>query len=93
MSAAERDWAHFLAPIKDLAENWNIDLAKDLEDYLDELDSMQYTFGDGATLNFAQGEHWHLHRPGRMCFFLCVCVVDVFSNTSTTHRKTKRYIS
>ena len=29
---------YLLAPVKDLVENWNVDLAADLEDYLEELE-------------------------------------------------------
>lgn len=31
----EARFAHLLQPIKDLAKNWNIDIASDLEDYLE----------------------------------------------------------
>jgi condensin-2 complex subunit H2 len=38
-----------------LAQNWNIDVAKDLEDYLDELEHIQISFDGGKTsLNFAE---------------------------------------
>jgi len=41
---------------RDLAENWNIDIAKDLEDYLLELEHITFEFdGVGKTLNFAEG--------------------------------------
>ena len=33
-------FAHLLQPIRDLAQNWHIDLATELEDYLHELDSI-----------------------------------------------------
>jgi condensin-2 complex subunit H2 len=39
----------------DLAQNWAIDVAKDLEDYLEELESIKISFDGGKTsLNFAQ---------------------------------------
>lgn len=38
-----------------MAQNWNIDVAKDLEEYLDELEHVQISFDGGKTsLNFAQ---------------------------------------
>ena len=39
-SDAEVRFAHLLQPIRDLAQNWHIDLATELEDYLQELDSL-----------------------------------------------------
>ena len=33
----ENRFAHLLRPIRDLSENWNIDIAKYLEDYLQEV--------------------------------------------------------
>ena len=40
---------------RDIAENWDIDVAKELEDYLDELESVTITFDGGKTnLNFAE---------------------------------------
>lgn len=39
----------------DLAQNWNIDVARDLEEYLDELEGVEISFDGGKTsLNFAQ---------------------------------------
>lgn len=38
-----------------MAQNWNIDVAKDLEEYLEELESIQISFDGGkTTLNFAE---------------------------------------
>eukprot|EP01138_Halocafeteria_seosinensis_P013316 gb/GECG01013602.1/.p1 GENE.gb/GECG01013602.1/~~gb/GECG01013602.1/.p1 ORF type:complete len:810 (+),score=155.22 gb/GECG01013602.1/:1-2430(+) len=51
---AER-FSHLLQPIRDLAENWNIDVARELEDYLEELESLTISLPDGKTnLNFAE---------------------------------------
>lgn len=33
----ENKYTHLLQPIRDLAENWNIDVAAELEDYLKEV--------------------------------------------------------
>jgi hypothetical protein len=44
-----------LQPIRDLAQNWCIDVARDLEDYLEELESIQISLDGGrSTLNFAE---------------------------------------
>ena len=52
-------FAHLLKPIRDLAENFSIDLAAELEDYLEELEGIEISFHDEAsdatrTLNFAE---------------------------------------
>ena len=52
-------FAHLLKPIRDLAENFNIDLATELEDYLEELEAITISFHDEETnskrqLNFAE---------------------------------------
>lgn len=40
---------------RDLASNWKINIAEDLEDYLDELESISINFDGGCTnLNFAE---------------------------------------
>ena len=44
-----------LAPIRDLAENWNIDLASQLEEYLEEIGQIEITFDNGRTkIDFVQ---------------------------------------
>jgi len=44
-----------LQPIRDLAGNWNIDVAAELEEYIDDLQNIQINFVDGETnLNFAE---------------------------------------
>lgn len=44
-----------LQPIRDLAKNWDVDIAGNLEDYLDELDNVIVTFDGGlVTMNFAE---------------------------------------
>ncbi|KAG7394281.1 Condensin-2 complex subunit H2 [Phytophthora boehmeriae] len=35
---------HLLQPIRDLSKNWNIDLASELEEYMDKLDSLSISF-------------------------------------------------
>ncbi|KAK7079757.1 Condensin-2 complex subunit H2 [Halocaridina rubra] len=45
----------FLNPIRDLTKNWEVDIAKYMEDYLEELAEIQITFDGGETLmNFAE---------------------------------------
>ena len=52
--AAQRRFAHLLEPIRDLAQNWSIDIASELEEYLGELESITISFEDGKTLDFAE---------------------------------------
>ncbi|KAF2354588.1 Condensin-2 complex subunit H2 C-terminal [Trinorchestia longiramus] len=45
----------FLNPIRDLTKNWEVDIAKYLEEYLEELAEVQITFDGGETMmNFAE---------------------------------------
>ncbi|XP_043964338.1 condensin-2 complex subunit H2 isoform X2 [Gambusia affinis] len=55
MESAESRYAHLLQPIRELTKNWEIDVASELNDYLEELDEMCITFDGGRTrLNFAE---------------------------------------
>ncbi|KAF1372060.1 hypothetical protein PFLUV_G00260410 [Perca fluviatilis] len=55
MESAESRFPHLLQPIRELTKNWEIDVASELNDYLDELDDMCITFDGGKTrLNFAE---------------------------------------
>ena len=40
-AAAADKYAHLLAPLRDLASNWNIDVARELEDYLGALQTLE----------------------------------------------------
>lgn len=51
----ESRFAHLLQPIRELTKNWDVDVALELNDYLEELDEMCITFDEGKTrLNFAE---------------------------------------
>ncbi|XP_037546554.1 condensin-2 complex subunit H2 [Nematolebias whitei] len=55
MDPTENRYAHLLQPIRELTKNWEIDVASELNDYLEELDEMCITFDEGKTrLNFAE---------------------------------------
>ncbi|XP_018530421.1 condensin-2 complex subunit H2 [Lates calcarifer] len=55
MESTENRFAHLLQPIRELTKNWEIDVASELNDYLEELDEMCITFDGGKTrLNFAE---------------------------------------
>lgn len=51
----ENRFAYLLQPIRDLASNWDIDIAAELEEYLEELEGITFAIEDvGPSLNFAE---------------------------------------
>ncbi|KAJ3426801.1 condensin-2 complex subunit h2 [Anaeramoeba flamelloides] len=51
----EKKFMHLLKPIRGLAQNWNIDIANELEDYLVDLEEISISFDGGSTnLNFVE---------------------------------------
>lgn len=55
MESTESRFAHLLQPIRELTKNWEIDVASELNDYLEELEDMCIMFDGGKTrLNFAE---------------------------------------
>uniref|UniRef100_A0AAR2J795 Condensin-2 complex subunit H2 n=1 Tax=Pygocentrus nattereri TaxID=42514 RepID=A0AAR2J795_PYGNA len=55
MNSAETRFAHLLQPIRELTKNWDVDLATQLGEYLEELDQMTISFDGGKTMmNFAE---------------------------------------
>ncbi|KAG7232440.1 hypothetical protein INR49_008860 [Caranx melampygus] len=54
MESTESRYAHLLQPIRELTKNWEIDVASELNDYLEELDEMCITFDGETRLNFAE---------------------------------------
>ncbi|XP_043093848.1 condensin-2 complex subunit H2 [Puntigrus tetrazona] len=55
MDCAETRYAHLLQPLRDLTKNWDVDLASQLGEYLEELDQMTISFDGGKTMmNFAE---------------------------------------
>jgi condensin-2 complex subunit H2 len=47
---------HLSQPIKDLVSNWNVDIASELNDYLDVLESITFSYDGEVSLNFAEGK-------------------------------------
>uniref|UniRef100_A0A8B9JN23 Condensin-2 complex subunit H2 n=1 Tax=Astyanax mexicanus TaxID=7994 RepID=A0A8B9JN23_ASTMX len=55
MDSAETRFAHLLQPIREMTKNWDVDLATQLGEYLEELDQMTISFDGGkTTMNFAE---------------------------------------
>ena len=51
---SETRFAHLLEPNRDIAQNWSIDIALELEDYLTELESITISFDDGKQVDFTE---------------------------------------
>lgn len=51
LNGVESRFAHLLKPIRDLQDNFNIDLAHELEEYLDQLENAQFAFENAAGKN------------------------------------------
>lgn len=57
-------FGHLLKPIRELAANWDINIASELEEYLDVLESVSFSVEGSSNVNFAEGE---AHKGRRMC--------------------------
>jgi hypothetical protein len=53
VSTMESRFSDLLVPIRDLARNWDVDIAVQLEEYLDELLKLRFTVNN-SSLNFAE---------------------------------------
>eukprot|EP00058_Branchiostoma_floridae_P022994 XP_002608484.1 hypothetical protein BRAFLDRAFT_128032 [Branchiostoma floridae] len=54
-NAVDKRFAHLLQPIKDLTKNWDVNLAAELENYLEELNTIPFSFDGGlSTMNFVE---------------------------------------
>ncbi|XP_057597740.1 condensin-2 complex subunit H2 isoform X2 [Hippopotamus amphibius kiboko] len=55
MEDVEARFAHLLQPIRDLTKNWEVDVAAQLGEYLEELDQICISFDEGkTTMNFTE---------------------------------------
>ncbi|XP_051016164.1 condensin-2 complex subunit H2 [Acomys russatus] len=55
MEDVEVRFAHLLQPIRDLTKNWEVDVATQLGEYLEELDQICISFDEGkTTMNFVE---------------------------------------
>lgn len=87
-------YAHLLQPIRDLTQNWDIDVASELNDYLEELDQMCITFDEGKVrLNFAeaalliQGSTCIYSKKVELLHSLVYQTVDYISNQNKKREK------
>ena len=69
---------HRVQPERDLEANWEVDLAKKLEDYLLKICSGEITGSEGddgySTVNFAEGSALISNLPKKTLFFLSLWV-------------------
>ncbi|NWU15944.1 CNDH2 protein, partial [Cephalopterus ornatus] len=55
MEEVDSRFVHLLQPIRDLTKNWEVDVAAQLEEYLEELDQICISFDNGkTTMNFTE---------------------------------------
>uniref|UniRef100_A0A671MNN1 Condensin-2 complex subunit H2 n=2 Tax=Sinocyclocheilus anshuiensis TaxID=1608454 RepID=A0A671MNN1_9TELE len=94
MDSAETRYAHLLQPLRDLTKNWDIDLASQLGEYLEELDQMTISFDGGKTMmNFAeaalliQGSTCIYGRKVELLHTLVFQTLDYISNKNKKRNK------
>jgi hypothetical protein len=77
-------FGHLLKPLRNLADDWEIDVAHDLEEYLEELSHLQITI-DGLNCNFAeaalliQGSTFHYSRKVESLLKLVYAALNAIS--------------
>lgn len=77
-------FGHLLKPLRNLADDWEIDVAHDLEGYLEELSHLQITI-DGQNCNFAeaalliQGSTFHYSRKVESLLKLVYAALNAIS--------------
>lgn len=93
----ESRFSHLLKPIRDLAENWNIDIAAELVEYLEALSDISIAFEDGETnLNFAeaalliQGSTMVYSRKVEFLYNLVYNTLDLLSGDTNGSKAKKR---
>ncbi|OPJ79362.1 condensin-2 complex subunit H2 isoform X3 [Patagioenas fasciata] len=87
MADVELRFQHLLQPIRDLTKNWEVDVASQLEEYLEELEHVCVSFDNGkTTMNFTeaamliQGSACIYSRKVEHLYLLVYQVLDLFSN-------------
>ncbi|XP_074937914.1 condensin-2 complex subunit H2 isoform X1 [Phalacrocorax aristotelis] len=87
MEEVESRFVHLLQPIRDLTKNWEVDVASQLGEYLEELDQICISFDNGkTTMNFAeaalliQGSACIYSRKVEYLYSLVYQTLDLISN-------------
>eukprot|EP00466_Bigelowiella_natans_P016215 jgi/Bigna1/74920/fgenesh1_pg.31_\ len=95
---SDHRFAHLLKPIKDLATNWNINVASELEEYMLTLEEIHTSFDGGKDLNFAeaalliQGSAGVYSKKVEFLYSLIYQCLDIISK-KTDYRKKKSSIN
>ncbi|NXR03371.1 CNDH2 protein, partial [Sagittarius serpentarius] len=87
MEEVESRFVHLLQPIRDLTKNWEVDVATQLGEYLEELDQVCISFDNGkTTMNFIeaalliQGSACIYSRKVEYLYLLVYQTLDFISN-------------
>ncbi|XP_048410555.1 condensin-2 complex subunit H2 [Stegostoma tigrinum] len=95
MEDVESRFTHLLQPIRELTKNWEIDVASQLGEYLEELDQICISFDDGkTTMNFAeaalliQGSACIYSRKVEYLHSLVFQALDLISNKKRNQKVT-----
>ncbi|XP_035753503.1 condensin-2 complex subunit H2 [Egretta garzetta] len=87
MEEVESRFLHLLQPIRDLTKNWEVDVAAQLGEYLEELDQICISFDNGkTTMNFIeaalliQGSACIYSRKVEYLYLLVYQTLDFISN-------------
>ncbi|XP_049669948.1 condensin-2 complex subunit H2 isoform X3 [Accipiter gentilis] len=87
MAEVESRFLHLLQPIRDLTKNWEVDVAAQLGEYLEELDQICISFDNGkTTMNFIeaalliQGSACIYSRKVEYLYLLVYQMLDFISN-------------
>ncbi|NXH13522.1 CNDH2 protein, partial [Bucco capensis] len=87
MEEVESRFLHLLQPIRDLTKNWEVDVASQLGEYLEELDQICISFDNGrTTMNFIeaalviQGSACIYSRKVEYLYSLVYQALDLISN-------------
>lgn len=96
----EDRFSALLKPIRNLTENWNINLASYLEDYLSELEHVEIIFDDGkTTMNFAeaalliQGSACIYSKKVEFLYNLVVQMLELLQNKRKAQENAERNAS
>ncbi|NXQ52358.1 CNDH2 protein, partial [Anthoscopus minutus] len=87
MEEVDSRFLHLLQPIRDLTKNWEVDVAAQLGEYLEELDQIRISFDNGkTTMNFMeaalliQGSACIYSRKVEYLYMLVCQTLDCISN-------------
>jgi hypothetical protein len=72
-------FAHLLQPIRDLAVNWDVDIAGALEEYLEDIEGITITLGDELRSAVSNGEELESINFAEAALLIQVMSISFFS--------------